>query len=114
MAFGYYIYTNVFMSLQSFLDYFARAIQYEYKDQGIVVQSLMPFYVTTKMTRFSETLSRPSILIPSAAEYARHAITTLGYTSRTTGYWPHTIQVHNQPLVRHVLRIDQSNALRQR
>ncbi|OWF47111.1 inactive hydroxysteroid dehydrogenase-like protein 1 [Mizuhopecten yessoensis] len=84
--------TTVYSATKSFLDYFARAIQYEYKDKGIIVQSLMPFYVATRMTRFSETLSRPSIMIPSAADYARHAITTLGYTSRTTGYWPHTLQ----------------------
>ncbi|XP_033751461.1 inactive hydroxysteroid dehydrogenase-like protein 1 [Pecten maximus] len=84
--------TTVYSATKSFLDYFARAIQYEYQDHGIIVQSLMPFYVATRMTRFSETLSRPSIMIPSAADYARHAIATLGYTSRTTGYWPHTLQ----------------------
>ncbi|XP_060075045.1 inactive hydroxysteroid dehydrogenase-like protein 1 [Ylistrum balloti] len=84
--------TTVYSATKSFLDYFARAIHYEYKDHGIIVQSLMPFYVATRMTRFSETLSRPSVMIPSATDYARHAIATLGYTSRTTGYLPHTIQ----------------------
>lgn len=78
---------------QSFLDYFARALDFEYRSKGIIVQSLMPFYVATKMTRFSHTLSNPGLLIPSAERYAESAVATLGYTSRTSGYWPHTIQV---------------------
>lgn len=78
---------------QSFLDYFARALDFEYRSKGIIVQSLMPFYVATKMTRFSHTLSNPGLLIPSAERYAESAVATLGYTSRTSGYWPHTVQV---------------------
>ena len=78
---------------QSFLDYFARALNYEYKNKGITIQSLMPFYVNTKMTRYSQTLTSHSFLVPSASEYARHAVATLGYSGRTTGYWPHTFQV---------------------
>lgn len=30
---------------------------------------------------------------PKPEVYARHAISTLGVSSRTTGYWPHTLQV---------------------
>ncbi|KAJ8299540.1 hypothetical protein KUTeg_023600, partial [Tegillarca granosa] len=86
------IMTHMIMPQMSFLDYFARCLHYEYKDEGIVVQSLMPFYVATKMTRYSETLSSPSLLIPSANEYAKQAISTLGYTNRTSGYWPHAVQ----------------------
>lgn len=83
----------VWSLFQSFLDYFARALDFEYRSKGIIVQSLMPFYVATKMTRFSHTLSNPGLLIPSAERYAESAVATLGYTSRTSGYWPHTIQV---------------------
>ena len=84
---------TVYAATKSFLDYFARALQYEYKDSGVIVQSLMPFYVATRMTRYSKTLSKPSLMIPSAEDYARSAVATLGYTSRTSGYWPHTLQV---------------------
>lgn len=35
-------------------------------------------------------LPHNSLLIPSAQKYARRAIQTLGYSNRTTGYWPHT------------------------
>ena len=53
----------------------------------------MPFYVATRMTQYSSTLSNPSVFIPTASTYARHALRTLGWSDRTTGYWPHTIQV---------------------
>lgn len=62
---------------------------------GIVIQSLRPFYVNTKMTRYSKTLTSHSFLVPSAEEYARQAVATLGHSGRTTGYWPHTLQVQN-------------------
>ena len=84
---------NFFNNFQSFLDYFAQALRYEYKNHGIVIQSLRPFYVNTKMTRYSKTLTSNGFLVPSAEVYARHAVATLGYSGRTTGYWPHTIQV---------------------
>ncbi|XP_064600650.1 inactive hydroxysteroid dehydrogenase-like protein 1 isoform X2 [Liolophura sinensis] len=83
---------TAYAATKSYLDYFARAIGYEYKDKGIVVQSLLPFYVATRMTQFSKTLSKSGLFIPSATVYAQHAVSTLGYSNRTTGYWPHTIQ----------------------
>lgn len=32
-------------------------------------------------------------LTPSASVFASHAVRTIGYTKRTTGYWVHGIQV---------------------
>ncbi|KAK3591883.1 hypothetical protein CHS0354_005089 [Potamilus streckersoni] len=83
---------TVYAATKSFLDYFAKALQYEYQNSGIIIQSLRPFYVATKMTSYSETLSSHSFLVPPATAYARQAVATLGFTSRTTGYWPHTLQ----------------------
>ncbi|XP_063400766.1 inactive hydroxysteroid dehydrogenase-like protein 1 isoform X1 [Mytilus trossulus] len=83
---------TVYAATKYFLDYFARGLQYEYRNSGVIVQSLMPFYVATRMTRYSQTLSKPGLFIPSADTYAKSAIATLGYSSRTSGYWPHTIQ----------------------
>ncbi|XP_053384919.1 inactive hydroxysteroid dehydrogenase-like protein 1 isoform X2 [Mercenaria mercenaria] len=84
---------TVYAGTKSFLDYFAQALRYEYKNCGIVIQSLRPFYVNTKMTRYSKTLTSYGLLVPSAEVYARHAVATLGYSGRTTGYWPHSIQM---------------------
>ena len=71
-----------------------QGLSYEYRGQGVTFQCLMPFYVATRMTQYSSTLSNPSLLIPTASQYARSALSTLGWSERTTGYWPHTVQVN--------------------
>ncbi|NWU83967.1 HSDL1 protein, partial [Onychorhynchus coronatus] len=72
-----------------YLDYFSRAIHYEYASKGIFVQSLVPSSILTNMSAFF--LSKRSLLFPSAEEYASHAISTLGLSTRTAGYWKHEI-----------------------
>lgn len=37
-------------------------------------------------------------LAPTPQVYVRHAISTLGVSNRTTGYWPHTLLVGTQLL----------------
>ena len=82
---------------QAYVDFFSQALNYEYGHRGITIQCLIPYYVATRMTEFSSTLSNPNLLIPNASTYARHALATLGWSVRTTGYWPHTLQV--SPLI---------------
>ncbi|XP_038053152.1 inactive hydroxysteroid dehydrogenase-like protein 1 [Patiria miniata] len=80
----------VYHACKTYLDYFTRALQYEYKTKGIFIQSLMPSYVATKMTDFKDGPHQSSLMIPSAYLYAKHAVSTLGRSTQTTGYWPHT------------------------
>jgi len=84
----------VWLLLQQYLKYFMRGLEYEYRSSGVTFQCLCPVYVATRMTQYSATLSSPCLSIPSAATYARHALATLGWASETSGYWPHTVQVH--------------------
>ena len=46
-----------------------------------------------KIKCYSHALTSNSFLVPSASEYARHAVATLVYRGRTTGNGPHTLQV---------------------
>lgn len=82
----------VYSASKVFIDWFSRALNYEYKDKGIVVQSLIPSYVSTKLVKFSAYLQKPSFLAPDAATFCRSAVSTLGVSNRTTGYWSHGIQ----------------------
>lgn len=68
-----------------YLDHFSRALHLEYSSRGIFVQSLTPFQIAS-------TTSREGWFVPSPEVYAYHAISTLGVSNRTTGYWPHTLQ----------------------
>lgn len=75
---------------KAYLDHFSRALQYEYASKGIFVQSLIPFCVATGPT--SSFLHKCPWLAPSPKVYAHHAVSTLGISKRTTGYWSHSIQ----------------------
>ncbi|KAM8945931.1 inactive hydroxysteroid dehydrogenase-like protein 1 [Pelodytes ibericus] len=79
---------------KAFLDYFSRALHYEYASKGIFIQSVIPFFVVTNMTTpLNSFLVRKSLLVPLAKDFARHAVRTIGVSRRTTGYWTHSIQL---------------------
>ncbi|XP_030628364.1 inactive hydroxysteroid dehydrogenase-like protein 1 [Chanos chanos] len=76
----------------AYLDSFSWALHYEYGPQGIFVQSLLPCGVVCPGPEDPDRAEGGSWLVPHVQVYARHALSTLGVTRRTTGYWPHTIQ----------------------
>ncbi|XP_029352516.1 inactive hydroxysteroid dehydrogenase-like protein 1 [Echeneis naucrates] len=78
-----------------YLDHFSRALHLEYSGRGIFVQSLIPFQIASSEQQPSTSASpasREGWFVPKPDVYARHAISTLGVSNRTTGYWPHTLQ----------------------
>lgn len=81
------------LCLQTYIRNFTAAIRYEYSKYGISVQHLSPLFVSTKMNSFSQRLMSANILVPDAETYARNAVSTLGKSDCTTGYWAHGIQV---------------------
>ncbi|KAM4833677.1 inactive hydroxysteroid dehydrogenase-like protein 1 isoform 1-T2 [Thomomys bottae] len=81
-----------FSASKAYLDHLSRALQYEYASKGIFVQSLIPFYVATKGAAPCSFPHRCPWLAPSPKVYAHHAVSTLGISKRTTGYWSHSIQ----------------------
>ncbi|XP_045149661.1 inactive hydroxysteroid dehydrogenase-like protein 1 isoform X1 [Echinops telfairi] len=81
-----------FSASKAYLDHLSRALQYEYASKGIFVQSLIPFCVASSTTAHRSFLHRCSWLVPSPRVYAHHAVSTLGISKRTTGYWSHSIQ----------------------
>ncbi|NXX80186.1 HSDL1 protein, partial [Urocolius indicus] len=83
---------TIYGASKAYLDYCSRALRYEYASKGIFFQSLTPFVVATKMVTGSTVVSRKSFFFPSAEEYASHAVSTLGLSTRTTGYWKHAIK----------------------
>jgi 17beta-estradiol 17-dehydrogenase / very-long-chain 3-oxoacyl-CoA reductase len=84
---------TVYSATKRYLDYFIHGLAYEYRHCGVTFQCLIPFYVATSMTGYSDSLSKSGIVIPNAAVYARSAVTTLGKSVCTTGYFPHTLQL---------------------
>ena len=81
------------ISFQIYVDYFSRALSHEVRNSGVTIQTLVPFYVATNLTKFSDFIGRPSLLVPNAQSFVRSALSTLGVCDRTTGYWSHELQV---------------------
>ncbi|XP_028997331.1 inactive hydroxysteroid dehydrogenase-like protein 1 [Betta splendens] len=73
-----------------YLDHFSRALHLEYYGKGIFVQSLIPFQIASSGRQ--QSFSREGWFVPRPEVFARHAVSTLGVSNRTTGYWPHTLQ----------------------
>ncbi|XP_069623543.1 very-long-chain 3-oxoacyl-CoA reductase-like [Ranitomeya imitator] len=71
-----------------FLDFFSRSLYTEYRSDGIIVQSVLPYLVSTNMTLNVQ----PNILVKNSDDYVREALNTVGYTHRTNGCLSHSIQ----------------------
>ncbi|XP_022708554.1 inactive hydroxysteroid dehydrogenase-like protein 1 isoform X1 [Varroa jacobsoni] len=82
----------VYSASKVFVDWFSMALDVEYRSQGIIVQSLIPSYVSTNLVRFSNFLSKPSFIVPDAKRFVSSALDTITYSKRTTGFWSHGLQ----------------------
>ncbi|KPP56560.1 estradiol 17-beta-dehydrogenase 12-A-like, partial [Scleropages formosus] len=71
----------------AFVDYFSRGVHAEYKSKGIIVQSVLPFFVATKMTK----IRKPTLDKPTPERYVSAQLNTVGLQSQTNGYFPHAV-----------------------
>ncbi|XP_068170105.1 very-long-chain 3-oxoacyl-CoA reductase-A [Antennarius striatus] len=78
---------TVYSSTKAFVDFFSRCLQEEYRRQGIIVQSVLPFYVATKMTR----IRTPTLDKPTPERYVAAELNTVGLQTQTNGYFPHAV-----------------------
>ncbi|XP_069072326.1 inactive hydroxysteroid dehydrogenase-like protein 1 [Pleurodeles waltl] len=78
---------------KAFLDLFTRSLHYEYGSSGIFFQCITPYFIATDMTSFSSRLHNLPLLVPSDDVFCRHAVPTLGLSTRTAGYWIHHLTV---------------------
>uniref|UniRef100_A0A8C6LYH0 3-ketoacyl-CoA reductase n=1 Tax=Nothobranchius furzeri TaxID=105023 RepID=A0A8C6LYH0_NOTFU len=78
---------TVYSATKAFVDFFSRGLQEEYRRQGIIIQSVLPFFVVTKMTR----IRKPTLDKPTPERYVAAELNTVGLQSQTNGYFPHAI-----------------------
>jgi len=77
----------VYAATKGYVDQFSKTLSVEYKSKGIHVQCQAPLYVATKLAK----IRHASFTCPSAQRYAQSALKCIGYESRITPYWVHTI-----------------------
>ena len=65
-----------------------RGLNAEYSSKGIIVQSLCPYFVSTKLSAM-----RSSLMAPKPNVYVNEALKTIGSQSVTNGCLIHNFQV---------------------
>ncbi|EDV47511.1 very-long-chain 3-oxoacyl-CoA reductase [Drosophila erecta] len=78
---------SVYSSTKAFVNKFSDDLQTEYKENGILIQSVQPGFVATNMSK----IRKASMFAPSPETYVRSALSTLGIATQTAGYLPHAL-----------------------
>ncbi|XP_033119080.1 very-long-chain 3-oxoacyl-CoA reductase-like isoform X2 [Anneissia japonica] len=81
-------YISVYSSTKAYMDFFSHGIHYEYRDTGVIIQSVTPFIVKTNMS------VKASWFSPEASTYVRGALKTVGVVTRTCGFISHSLLVY--------------------
>nr|XP_015101678.2 very-long-chain 3-oxoacyl-CoA reductase [Vicugna pacos] len=78
---------TIYSATKAFVDFFSQSLHEEYKSKGIIVQSVLPYFVATKLAN----IRRPTWDKPSPEVFVKSAIKTVGVQSRTNGYLIHSL-----------------------
>lgn len=78
---------GIYSASKKFVDYFTTFLRYEYQSEGIVVQLVKPFYVSSNMTNNAQS----NILMARPHDIAENSLRTLGMMNETHGYIMHEI-----------------------
>lgn len=79
---------TTYTASKAYVDFFSRSLMGEYAKEGIQIQSLCPFFVSTKMTNIPTRFWSPS-----PDKFVRNALKTIRTQSVTSGCLIHNIQV---------------------
>jgi 17beta-estradiol 17-dehydrogenase / very-long-chain 3-oxoacyl-CoA reductase len=78
---------TVYSATKAYCDFFSRTLSADYGPKGIIVQSVNPYFVATKMSKM-----RRSFIAPSPSEYVASAMKTVGSQEVTNGCLVHNLQ----------------------
>lgn len=91
---------TVYSATKSFVDFLSRGVNVEVSERhNIEVQSVLPLFVATKMSRM-----KPSFFSPSAKSYVHSALSVIGVESRTYGCLSHALQAFAMNLLPDYIR----------
>ena len=79
----------VYSATKAYVERFSESLALEYKSQGIIIQTVIPCYVSTRMSR----VSAPSFFSPSPQQYVQKALRTVGLESVTAVHIPHRLTI---------------------
>merc|ERR1711933_26501 len=77
----------IYSATKSYLNKLSIDLASEYKSEGISVQSQMPYFVVTNMSK----IRRSSFTTPTAKDYAKAAVKQIGYNGLLSPYPVHAV-----------------------
>ncbi|XP_067133149.1 inactive hydroxysteroid dehydrogenase-like protein 1 [Centruroides vittatus] len=83
---------SVYSASKSFVTNLSLALNYECRDDDVIIQCLILSFIATKLVHYSKFLRKRSTLLPDANEYASSAVKTIATSMLTTGHWWHELQ----------------------
>lgn len=86
------------------MDKFSRDLTSEVKQHGVVVQTVHPGFVVSKLSK----MRRATIVVPSAKDFVEGQLKTLGLESRTSGFWMHKIHVSSPQRTQLFIQLDRT------
>lgn len=81
---------SMYAASKAFVDVFSRSLAYEYAKKGIIIQSVLPGFVATKMSK----IRKAYWMAPTPENYVKSQLKTVGLDGQTTGYWSHELQYY--------------------
>lgn len=77
---------TVYGASKVYMDFLSRGAQIEFRDKGIMIQSVLPGFVVSNMSRLRKSWS-----CPYPKEFVQAALCTVGIEDRTYGYPAHKL-----------------------
>ncbi|XP_013772114.1 very-long-chain 3-oxoacyl-CoA reductase-like [Limulus polyphemus] len=81
---------SVYAASKAYVNFLSVGVQTEYRKKGIIIQSVLPGFVSTKMSKIRHT----SFEVPSAKNFVRWALKTVGVEDKTYGYPAHKLRAY--------------------
>ncbi|XP_044292630.1 very-long-chain 3-oxoacyl-CoA reductase [Varanus komodoensis] len=78
---------TLYSATKAFGNFFSRCISKEYKKKGVIVQTVVPYFVVTKLSK----IHKSSTFRPTPEWYVKYALNTVGLESHTSGYPAHEL-----------------------
>jgi 17beta-estradiol 17-dehydrogenase / very-long-chain 3-oxoacyl-CoA reductase len=78
---------SVYAGAKGYVDQLSKSLSVEYAKYNIDVQVQAPLFVVSKMSK----IRRASITVPTPKQYAAAGLANIGYETRVSPYWSHSI-----------------------
>ncbi|KAK8393181.1 hypothetical protein O3P69_013293 [Scylla paramamosain] len=86
-------FVSTYAATKAFVSSFSHALEYEYRQSGITVQTVHPSFIKTNMLSSFPHVHNRGFIAPKPADWVSSCLSTLGYYRTTGGTWGHAVAI---------------------